>query len=936
MTFGPVRLIRRATAPASSPARWQPLWEGRVGTTGFLAAVIQAQALATTAPSVGVARIRNVTTGAATPPVEWGGLERQLPLPELPVTAGDLIQIEARPVISGTQVYVEHAAATVSTVSLVTIGVAAVAPVFASVSISPTTLVVGSPFTLTAALSAGSLDLGGTMAVEVDWLTPDGSNPMGGVDVLGGWYRGLLRNPSSIPGSVTFAAPELVIGVAGVHRLQLVATNSTGTVFSPEIVVTVAAEAPSNVRGSYVTPVSDGSHDIASASVTPALVVGDMVVAVIAAPGPSDVGSVTYTHTGWTLVADAAGNAFRPRVRIVRRTYTGADTWTISASSNVRVAVVGLSDTATLTAGSPAYSLTPTDPPGVAAAANSIGLAVTALNFTSGEVLAPPAAHTTVLNSGSAAGVRQIYVARRALTSAGVYDPGPATVGLANESGTAIALVGSPTAPTVDNVYAWEDRPPYVEPDPTAAPGTPGKVLATLLGITSRVSVGSVPAFNAAKVAAVPGRQIYVTVTLVGNGASQLLSWASNKAGAGAGAGGALVGGGTDPDGTVDNPIMITCAPGVWLDGGQVDGASNSASRCINIRGASNVWLYGANFRRAQFPVKYDQCPGSASNPFRVEYCTITMGGDALLHFGGYFAVQAGNKIGESRHAIVRHCELSYAGRADNRFGEAVYFGHGGATSWQTSRTTDVLVTANWIHHVSAEACDVKVGSERIKFNYNLVTDCGDSKPRTGNSANEGFPGSVQFVPASDSLTATHDPVAGYDPGFEAIGNRFVRCSSASQKFPTGQIVVGHRSTKVIGNLFSQCTVPNAPQIRVYQEDQQSFGSVGTIEIHNNTSLDARTLLDLFIGGGANPAETANAIANTNASNNVGTSSQTGVNLVVTAGAFTSDGTGYEGSGASVATGGALDVAGANTSALWSTDYAGGAVAAPVKPGARQ
>jgi hypothetical protein len=424
---------------------------------------------------------------------------------------------------------------------------------------------------------------------------------------------------------------------------------------------------------------------------------------------------------------------------------------------------------------------------------------------------------------------------------------------------------------------------------------------------------------------------------MVGSGTNQVVSWTSNKNGAGAGAGLALVGAGADPDGTALNPIVITCAPNVWIDGGHVDGGNNSASRCITIRGTSHVWLYGANLRRAQFPVKFDQCPGVAAQPMRVEYCRITMAGNALLHFSGFHTVQAGNRIGESFHAIVRYCELSYAGRADNRFGEAVYFGYGSATSWQTSRTRDVTVVANWIHDCPAEACDVKTGSERIRFNYNLVSDCGDTMTRTGNAANEGFPGSVQFVPASDSLTPTYDPVAGYNPEFECIGNRFVRISSASQKFQTGQIIIGHRSTRVIGNLFSQCSVPNSPQIRTYQEDQQSFGSTGTIEVHNNTSRDARALFDHFIGGGSNPTESANAQNNTNRTNNVSSAAgQAGVNLTVTAAAFTTDGSGYDGHDSAVAPGGALDVTGSNTAALWTTDYAGRNVTAPVNPGARQ
>lgn len=476
--------------------------------------------------------------------------------------------------------------------------------------------------------------------------------------------------------------------------------------------------------------------------------------------------------------------------------------------------------------------------------------------------------------------------------------------------------------------YAWENRPPYVEPDPTAAAGTAGKTLATSLGITQRINIATIAQWNSAASTATPGTQLYVTANLVGDGTSTTLNWIGSNTSNGAG---------SAPSGTETNPIMVTCAPNVWIDGGLTAGSENLSSRCLQVRGTKHFWCYGANFRNANFGVKYDTCNSTAAAPARFWYCKVTNSGHSLVQFAGYFGLGVGGVYGGSSYIDARYNELWSSGLANNEFGEAFYIGQGSATAYNHSVNHHITIAANYIHHIPAEALDAKSGSYSIKFNQNLVADCGDTLTRTGEAADVGFPGSVQMFPPG--LYGDHGVIIDS----EVIGNRFVRCTSAQAKFPPAQVLVCARGIKVIGNYFSQCTVPGAPQIRAYiavngtsTTGAITFGSNGTIEIHNNTSTDAKTLWDTQVAGGTNATESANVAANTFGSNNVGTSSQTGVNQVVSAGAFTDDGTGYPGATALPATGGALDVAGANTSALWTVDYAGRAVTVPVNPGARQ
>jgi len=463
MTFASVPLIRRRRGAANQPSRYLPMWEGRTETGGWFTAVVQAQALEGTGPGAGWVRARNVTTGAITADVEvytLAGTGRELTLPELAVSAGDLVEIQARPQINTYQVYVEHASGTVSTVALTQAPPAAIPATFGVLTLTPSPPPLGDPFEVGATIASGSCDLGGVMNVELEWKTPDGSNPMGGTSVGGGWYRGLGKTIASTPTTLTWDDTELVATPAGVHTFRFVATNSTGATISEEWAFTVDGTA-SVQRGWVLSSAGSAtSHSIASSSVTadgqavsgtnPSILQpGDKALMIIAGTGPAEDATVTVSHPGTIIPGGTlAGNSFRPRGWLALIDYSAPTTWTVTASHAVRVAVVALANTAYVAAGTPTYGNTPVDPGGIANEANSLGLAVNLLNWDQADgttVTAAPSGHTTVLNSG--AGVRQIYVAKVATTTAGTYNPGAATVGPSTEQGTAVAVTVSPTVP---------------------------------------------------------------------------------------------------------------------------------------------------------------------------------------------------------------------------------------------------------------------------------------------------------------------------------------------------------------------------------------------------------------------------------------------------------------------------------------------------------
>ena len=208
---------------------------------------------------------------------------------------------------------------------------------------------------------------------------------------------------------------------------------TTDTVTSPTVV------------GTYAPEDNQTSHTITPSDLTPAPAIGDKVLILTAAVGPSEAATFTWTLPG-TVLFEEPGEFFRPRIAgcVVTHTTPG-ESWVVSASGVFKIVAIALADADQITAGTSFSSTTPTDPPAVTSTPGSLGLAYTALNFTGGTVTNPPDGHTTVIQTPSAA--RQRYVASTPVEGS-TYDPGAATVGPGNEQGTAIAITVAPTVET--------------------------------------------------------------------------------------------------------------------------------------------------------------------------------------------------------------------------------------------------------------------------------------------------------------------------------------------------------------------------------------------------------------------------------------------------------------------------------------------------------
>ena len=245
------------------------------------------------------------------------------------------------------------------------------------------------------------------------------------------------------------------------------------------------------LRGSYVTPSQKKSHTIGIDDFDAAPQEGDLIRWVLTGPGPTEFPTFNFTHPGTTALDYTPATGYRPRVRVVEQTHTiGTTSWTFTGSNNIRVAglIFDGSVTAATTYSTPVDGTTPVDPAGQANLADGIGVTVTSVNYTRGQISGPPAGHTTLFNTLPSGGPRQLYAATTDLATAGTYDPPASPYSDTNESATAFTIVANPLGTATRNIPpATYTAPPrtYCVEGPTAI----GRIREAKLGDGNRVWV---------------------------------------------------------------------------------------------------------------------------------------------------------------------------------------------------------------------------------------------------------------------------------------------------------------------------------------------------------------------------------------------------------------------------------------------------------------
>lgn len=274
-------------------------------------------------------------------------------------------------------------------------------------------------------------------------------------------------------------------------------------------------------------------------------------------------------------------------------------------------------------------------------------------------------------------------------------------------------------------------------------------------GGTTR-NVTSLATWNTAVGAAVPGDLIRVTA-----GFDALIDVRGNRYGI---AGANLT---TSPaGGTAGNPIIVTCADGVYVD----DNNITSNAGVLDLTNCEHVWAVGFNVRDGQFGIRCQNWGGSAADPAYVAYCNIDNIGDAGLVGEGWFQAitssggtppaGAGNEWGFSQWGVFEENTVTDPGRRiGGNPGECVYLGHGGSPGW-IAYTKDFWVRGNELTGWTSDGIDCKPGCHRTYITDNEI--------HTGYAIN-GAPISILYVAASiDDRPAAFD----FDPELYVEGNR--------------------------------------------------------------------------------------------------------------------------------------------------------------------
>ncbi|MGF1597361.1 MAG: hypothetical protein ACFCVK_10615 [Acidimicrobiales bacterium] len=362
-------------------------------------------------------------------------------------------------------------------------------------------------------------------------------------------------------------------------------------------------------------------------------------------------------------------------------------------------------------------------------------------------------------------------------------------------------------------------------PGPEPVPG---------VGATTH-QVGSLAEWNAAVSAAAPGDVIRLTSTID----ARLVYRGDNDGSTGSGG-----------DGTAAAPIVITAAPGVWIDPGN----QNSGAGALDVVAADHIHVVGVRVRNAQFGIRCLQCRGAAGAPVRIAGNVVTSTGHAGIHFGGHWDTHA-----PSRHGLIEGNTVTSTGSSIARYGEGIYLGHG-SVEW-VDVTSDVVIRNNDISLTGAEGIDVKPGTRNITISGNRIHDLA---PIDGGAISAHY---VNHTPNPHPYQLDQVRIEG-----NLIWNVNLGGVSGSNDWA---IWVGHGGVDIIGNriwgLRNDSSKARAVRIRA----TQSFGP-HPIRIEDNTFWTARG----WVAEGT-PSGAANVVA----SGNRGVEA-TSAEIVVGAGAF--------------------------------------------------
>jgi len=181
-------------------------------------------------------------------------------------------------------------------------------------------------------------------------------------------------------------------------------------------------------------------------------------------------------------------------------------------------------------------------------------------------------------------------------------------------------------------------------------------------------------------------------------------------------------------NGTAANPVVISCAPGVFFDGGGL----NTFEPALDINNVDYVWAVDINVRNSTFGFRSMNVEGDNTNRVRFARMYAENIGYSAFVFQGWWQEldiydpantrPAGEEFsyGYTRYFIVEGCYASSAGLINTQFGESFYFGRGSAPGW-VGWASDGIIRFNVAENFTADGIELKPGCERITGYGNIA-----------------------------------------------------------------------------------------------------------------------------------------------------------------------------------------------------------------------
>lgn len=170
------------------------------------------------------------------------------------------------------------------------------------------------------------------------------------------------------------------------------------------------------------------------------------------------------------------------------------------------------------------------------------------------------------------------------------------------------------------------------------------------------------------------------------------------------------------PSGTPEAPIVIYCAPGVWIDPGNPTGVDGG----LDIVRARHVHAIGVNVRNCRFPIRCITSGGSAGAPMKIHHCVTYGSNEANIYVG---SLSAANLTVSSYVSVKFNKCHDSTGLVE--YNEGIYIGTGSESFAWKDTTHDVEVAYNEVYNVRGDGIDIKPGVYNIFVHHNAIHDIG-------------------------------------------------------------------------------------------------------------------------------------------------------------------------------------------------------------------